>query len=749
MQKLKNILAIILIVCLVVSTQTAAVWAAVFFEDADAAVAEEANQLNFGEYAGVMVDEAEEFVYDELIGEPDEDSNSVSQNEDTTPLVKVSKVDIATGEELEGAAIQILDKDSSVAEEWTSTKEVHEITGLLIGEEYTLHEDEAPDGYIVAPDTTFTIDETGKVISTGKVNEDGVLLVEDAKTFIKVSRINSTHGKEAEGAEIQILDKDGGVIDTWTSGTEAHEVIGLKTGVDYTIHEQVAPEGCKAAGDSSFTIDENGKVTSTGTVNEDGVLLVEDAKLSVSILKTDLVNGDALEGAQLQVLDDEGKIVDEWTSTKEAHVLEGLKPGVTYTVHENIAPDGYTVAADTTFMIDETDKVISTGTVNEDGVLLIEDAKPSVSFLITDSASGEALEGAQLQLLDDEGNVIEEWTSTKEAYVLKNLRTDVTYTLHENAAPDGFAVAPETKLCIDSNNNVTFTGKKTTEGILLIEDARTSIKIAKVDKTSGEKVEGAKIQILDKEGIVFEEWRSGKEVHEVTGLKTGEIYILRETEAPVGYALAADTEFALKAEGTIDMSKTTAVVENGEILMKDSKIRVTISLQDVNGNLIGGAVLKISYRNNKEVKGCKWTTVAGQDYTIIGLSAGKYYLYEVTTPAGYLKAARIPFEVDEYGRITRDGKVVSKIVMVNQKVSRSSNSGTSTRTTTERSTVTRTNDSTGTGKATTDRKVSSTRAKGAKTGDDNNTAIYLIMMALSAGAITAIAATKKKKRANG
>ena len=651
MQKLKNILAIILIVCLVVSTQTAAVWAAVFFEDADAAVAEEANQPNFGEYAGVMVDEAEEFVYDELIGEPDEDSNPVSQNEDTTPLVKVAKVDIATGEELEGAAIQILDKDSSVAEEWTSTKEVHEITGLLIGEEYTLHEDEAPDGYIVAPDTTFTIDETGKVISTGKVNEDGVLLVEDAKTFIKVSRINSTHGKEAEGAEIQILDKDGSVIDAWTSGTEAHEVIGLKTGVDYTIHEQVAPEGCKAAGDSSFTIDENGKVTSNGTVNEDGVLLIEDAK-------------------------------------------------------------------------------------------------PSVSFLITDSASGEALEGAQLQLLDDEGNVIEEWTSTKEAYVLKNLRTDVTYTVHENAAPDGFAVAPETKLCIDSNNNVTFTGKKTTEGILLIEDARTSIKIAKVDKTSGEKVEGAKIQILDKEGIVFEEWRSGKEAHEVTGLKTGEIYILREIEAPVGYALAADTEFALKADGTIDMSKTTAVVENGEILIKDSKIRVTISLQDVNGNLIGGAVLKISYRNNKEVEGRKWTTVAGQDYTIIGLSAGKYYLYEVTTPAGYLKAARIPFEVDEYGRITRDGKVVSKIVMVNQKVSRSSNSGTSTRTT-ERSTVTRTNDSTGTGKATTDRKVSSTRAKGAKTGDDNNTAIYLIMMALSAGAITAIAATKKKKRANG
>ena len=649
MRKLKNFLAIILIACLVVSTQTAAVWAEVLFEDADADAAEEADQPYYDEYAG---EPAEEIVYEALIGESDEDSNVLPQNEDTTLRVKVSKVDIATGEELEGAAIQILGQDNSVVEEWTSTKEVHEITDLLTGVEYLLHEKEAPDGYTVATDIMFTIDETGKVTSTGTVNEDGVLLVEDAKTSIKVSRVNSADGKEAEGAEIQIRDKDGNVIEEWTSGTEAHEVIGLKTGVDYTIHEQVAPEGCKAAGDSSFTIDENGKVTSTGTVNEDGVLLIEDSKPSVSILKID-------------------------------------------------------------------------------------------------SANDEALEGAQLQLLDDEGNVIVEWTSMKEAYVLKDLRTDVTYTVHENAAPEGFTVATDTKLCIDGNNNVTFTGKKTTDGVLLIEDARTSIKIAKEDKTSGEKVEGAKIQILDKEGIVFEEWKSGKEAHEVTGLKTGEIYILREIEAPVGYALAADTEFALKADGTIDMSKTTAVVENGEILIKDSKIRVTISLQDVNGNLIGDAVLKISYRNNREVKGCQWTTVAGQDYTIIGLSAGRYYLYEVTTPAGYLKAARIPFEVDAYGRITRDGKVVSKIVMVNQKVSRSNSSGTTTRTTTERSTVTRTNDSIGTGKATTDRKVSSTRAKGAKTGDDNNIAIYLIMMVLSAGAITTIAATKKKKRANG
>ena len=192
--------------------------------------------------------------------------------------VKVSKVDVADGKELEGAKIQILDKDGKVVSEWTSGKEAHEVKGLKTGEKYTLHEEVAPNGYTIAADTTFTIDENGKVTSTGTITEGGVMLIEDAMTVVKVSKVDVADGKELEGAKIQILDDKGKVVAEWTSGKDAHEVTGLKTGVKYTLHEVVAPNGYEITADTTFTIDKYGNVTSSGTITKDGVLLIEDAK---------------------------------------------------------------------------------------------------------------------------------------------------------------------------------------------------------------------------------------------------------------------------------------------------------------------------------------------------------------------------------------------------------------------------------------------------------------------------------------
>ena len=54
-------------------------------------------------------------------------------------------LDMGTGEELEGATIQIIDKDGNVVETWVSSDEVHTIEGLTVGEEYTLRETVAPE----------------------------------------------------------------------------------------------------------------------------------------------------------------------------------------------------------------------------------------------------------------------------------------------------------------------------------------------------------------------------------------------------------------------------------------------------------------------------------------------------------------------------------------------------------------------------------------------------------------------------
>ncbi|MBR4500735.1 MAG: Cna B-type domain-containing protein, partial [Clostridia bacterium] len=225
----------------------------------------------------------------------------------------------------------------------------------------------APEGYTIATDTTFSIDETGKVTTTGTVTEDGVILIEDAKTRVKVSKVDMGTGEELEGATIQIIDKDGNVVDAWISGKEVHTIEGLKTGEEYILRETVAPEGYTIATDTTFSIDETGKVTTTASVTEDGIILIEDAKTRVKVSKVDSQSGEKLAGIVMQILDSEGNVAEEWTTTSEGvHTVEGLKTGVTYTLHESEAPEGYILAEDKTFTIDETGAVTGTVTLDTD-----------------------------------------------------------------------------------------------------------------------------------------------------------------------------------------------------------------------------------------------------------------------------------------------------------------------------------------------------------------------------------------------
>jgi hypothetical protein len=177
--------------------------------------------------------------------------------ENTLTSVSISKVDVTNGEELIGAHIQILDEDGNIVDEWDSEETAHVVTGLNIGEEYTLRETVAPDGYTITTDTTFILDEDGKISedSTTSVSEDGTLLVEDDKTQVSVVKADYD-GNYVSGAELAILDPETGeVLDTWTTDGTAHDVTGiLIAGNTYYLRELAAPSGYLLAEDIEFTV---------------------------------------------------------------------------------------------------------------------------------------------------------------------------------------------------------------------------------------------------------------------------------------------------------------------------------------------------------------------------------------------------------------------------------------------------------------------------------------------------------------
>lgn len=172
------------------------------------------------------------------------------ENEKTT--TEISKVSATDEKELPGAQLSLFDKEGNLVETWISGNEPHIIRGLLVNEEYTLHEDLAPIGYATASDVTFT------------VNADGTptkVTMKDEITKVDISKVDATNEKEIEGAKLTLTDKETGkVVESWTSGKTPHRIEGLKVGKTYNLHENLAPAGYEVASDVEFTIADTGKV---------------------------------------------------------------------------------------------------------------------------------------------------------------------------------------------------------------------------------------------------------------------------------------------------------------------------------------------------------------------------------------------------------------------------------------------------------------------------------------------------------
>lgn len=249
-----------------------------------------------------------------------------------TTLVEFSKTDITGDKELIGAKLTVLDNKNNIIDTWTSTEKTHKIEGLTIGKEYTLKEEIAPEGYVVATSIKFTIKDTNEIQKVNMIDK-----------IVEMSKVDIA-GDEIEGATIQVLDKGNKVVDEWVSGKEPHKIKNLVEGETYTLHEEIVADSYVKATDVEFIV----------TTDKETQKLVMIDKL-VEITKTDITNGNELEGAELEVTDEDGNTIDKWTSTKEPHKVKGLEEGKTYILKETTAPYGYEITEEIKFTV-TTDK---------------------------------------------------------------------------------------------------------------------------------------------------------------------------------------------------------------------------------------------------------------------------------------------------------------------------------------------------------------------------------------------------------
>lgn len=171
----------------------------------------------------------------------------------------------------------------------------------------------------------------------------------------------------------------------------------------------------------------------------------ENQPTEIHVTKVDAVTGEMLEGAVLQVADEKGNLVEEWTSTKEAHVIYGLPEGE-YILHEKMAPykEGYVLASDLTFQ------------VSEESVKEVEmkDEYSKIDISVQDQPTGKALPGVTLQLLDGEGNVLKEWVTDGKPYRVEKLPVNEELILREAAVPKGYVIPKEAKFIVTDTQEI-------------------------------------------------------------------------------------------------------------------------------------------------------------------------------------------------------------------------------------------------------------------------------------------------------
>ena len=236
---------------------------------------------------------------------------------------------------------------------------------------YRIVEIAAPAGYLLDStpvDVEFTYE--GQQTAWQIVDDTNTNL----RTTVDISKQDITNSKELPGAQLEIRDADGNLIEGWTSGKAPHTVRGLELEKEYTLTEKRAPDGYAEAENIVFKLVQEGteQINEVYVKSDDGWAKLDDATVIMQdapvleIDKTDIA-GNLLPGATLTIRDADGEVIDTWVTDYKTHrvpisddffKLSDEKTEHIYTLTEDAAPAGFEIANSVQFKLEPVDEVI-------------------------------------------------------------------------------------------------------------------------------------------------------------------------------------------------------------------------------------------------------------------------------------------------------------------------------------------------------------------------------------------------------
>ena len=582
---------------------------------------------------------------------------SVKKNQPTT--VEVTKADITTGTELDGASMSVLDKDGNVIDSWTSVKDSpHVIKRLQVGKTYILREELAPYGYLRATDVEFTISDTAEVQKVKMEDEvpvarllvnkkgeflDSVSLLDNAKGMIE-HLFNYVTGnltdvtfnvyaaeaiRAADGVSADYYAADELVGSITTDGNGIAQMDNLPLGRYYIVEKETS---------HGYVLDNEPRYVDLTYRDQDTPLVTYSAdwqnarqRVQVEVLKKEKDSDKVLSGAifGLYAADDivssKGKVllakdtlIELKTTDEEGKIqfAADLPVDSRYYIKELAAPDGYVTDQEPQ---EFTFEYQGSGTSVAEYAFTFEDEQTTVELSKADLTDKKELPGASLKVTDEDGNTVDEWVSKEEAHIIKGLIVGKKYKMTETKPADGYVTAESIEFTVENTKEV--------QKHQMLDDV-TKVEISKKDITDSSEVPGAKLIILDKDGKKVESWTSTDKPHMVEKLPVGE-YTLREEQAPDGYLIAEDVKFTVKDTGKVQKVKMKDAHPYGKLVIKktDSTSKAALSgaefelrekesgkvveklVTDKTGTATSGKIPIATYKNGKVEKTVEYILV--------------------------------------------------------------------------------------------------------------------------------------------